>query len=135
MNNKDFDRLYTALMNGVAFGYVSTGLRFPVFHSVLHKGRSIQTQNNFLFSHFGSSATDASKESLAWLLDNIFKMNATDFLRRYYPECNFVCELPRRDKFVLFKRIKKQLTETGQFCFENLRRAMNSKLSDFDFGY
>lgn len=131
----DFDFLYDELMRGTAFGYANIGLRYPTFNTVLCKGRTIQTQNLFVWRHYGESANKATKKDLRFILEKIFGMTATDFLRRYYPECYFVAQLPRREKFTLFKRVKAHLLKTGQYCYENLVNAMGSKLHDLDFGY
>lgn len=45
----------------------------------------------------------------------------------------FVCQLPKIKQFVLYKTIKRQLLELDLFSYENLLRAMNSKVNDLPY--
>lgn len=133
--HNDFDFLYDELMKGTAFGRVSTDTRFPVFRAAIQRGRTIQTHRLFCWQHYGSSANNATKKDLRWLLKNIFELSATEFLQRYYPKCYCAAELPRRDRFALYKRIKAQLLESGEYSFDSITSAMRGDLLDIDFGY
>ena len=75
---KAIDVIYNNLMNGGYYGYMVTPVRYPYFY------RSLQYDGKYFLWHVaGSSAVKATKDDLAWLIENIFKITPEKFIDRY----------------------------------------------------
>ena len=82
---KAIDIIYKNLMEGKYYGYVVKNVRFPYFHLSLYKRNKF-----FYWSNYGSSANDANKKELAWIIEVIFKMTPEEFINKY--ECRTYTE-------------------------------------------
>lgn len=79
---KTIDIIYSNLMSGKQYGYILKNVRYPVFHTVLYKH---WCKPYFCWIHYGSSANNANKKELEWIITTIFHMTPEKFVETY--EC------------------------------------------------
>nr|WP_297703974.1 DUF5688 family protein [uncultured Butyrivibrio sp.] len=84
INDKAIDNIYNNLMNGKVYGHMVSGkdIKYPFFDRNIELTHS-NGNDYFSYSHFGTSAVEATKDQLRWLIDTIFKMTPTEFEKGY----------------------------------------------------
>lgn len=76
----DLDYLYDNLLNGKTYRETLMDVTYPCSWYVLGYN---DLKKIFYWRNYRVSAVKATKEDLQWLLDNVYKMTATEFLRKY----------------------------------------------------
>lgn len=87
MENNAFEKLYADLKSGYSFGkdftwnhYENKPMRYPYFDKTIFYD---PIKHLFCVRHFGSFAIKSNKKELKWLLSEIFKCSAAEFLEKY----------------------------------------------------
>ena len=83
----NFGRIYDALMDGHSFNeetpILNQVIKPPLWHAVLWGIRSWSDRPLIGWCHYGSSANRATKKELRWILNHIFEMRPTEFIKKY----------------------------------------------------
>lgn len=82
--DKYLDKIYTDLQRGVVYGKNMTHekyayIKYDYFEDCLF----LNWQRTISWRHYGESANPNTKSDLRWILKNIFKMTAKDFINTY----------------------------------------------------
>ena len=81
--NEALDRIYNNLKAGNRYGHTSSEPNGRSFFTVNIHAHSDRGKEMFYYTHHGSSAVEATKDQLAWLLGTIFKMSPEEFEQNY----------------------------------------------------
>ena len=87
MKNKEtimLHNIYHNLKDGMVYGYSVVNVKYPYFQEVLSYS---EIKNIFCWHHYGSSANKATLSELRWIINVIFKMTPTEFIKQYTLEC------------------------------------------------
>lgn len=78
-----FNTIYENINKGANYGTIDKPLN-PVLDYVTSVRISISPDKKYIrYSHYGSSATKNTKKDLEWILETIFKMNPSEFIKAY----------------------------------------------------
>ena len=96
MKNEALNRIFENLMNGAVYGHDRITWRCdypeknlagkPMFTTALYKHAY---KPLFCWSHYGSSANDATKKDLLWIITTIFDITPEQFEKQYMTRTTF----------------------------------------------
>ena len=76
---KELDTIYNNIKAGNIYAEYISNVRFPCYYHVLN----YDGIKYFHYTHFGSSATKATKANLKWIIETIFRMTPAEFIKTY----------------------------------------------------